>query len=247
MSRYFRTAIVTGASRGIGPYIARSLAKEGLNLVLAARSQDELKAVAAEIQSSGTSVLAIQTDVTEHQSLVALVAAAERQFGQIDVLVNNAGGDPQREFHNYSQTELEYIIQLNLSSAIFLSHLVLPGMIEQKQGSIINISSMAGWMGFPHTEAYAACKSGLVGFTRVLRNDYGKVGIGSTAVVLGTIWGAGTTTRTIEETGIAMPSMAKLFASSPETVGKAVVRALKRNPAEIVVMPGPGRLMKLQL
>src|SRR5258708_24321262 len=104
----YQTAIVSGASHGIGPYIVRALAKEGMNLVLAARSANELEqvATAADIRATGVHVLTVPTDVTERDARSALVSAAEGTFGPVDVLVNNAGGDPQREFHNYTADDV---------------------------------------------------------------------------------------------------------------------------------------------
>ena len=104
MMKNYHTAIVTGASHGIGPYIVRALAKEGMNLVLAARSGQELEQVAtsADVRASGVHVLTVPTDVTERDARSALVNTAEGTFGSVDVLVNNAGGDLQREFHHYT-------------------------------------------------------------------------------------------------------------------------------------------------
>ncbi len=245
MIKNYRTALVTGTSQGIGPYIARALAREGLNLVLAARSASKLEAVADEIRAAGVQVAAIPTDVTEPQSLANLARVAETEFGAVDVLVNNVGGDPQREFHNFSAEDVEHVIRLNLTSAIELTRLLLPKMLERGHGHIVNVSSMGSWMSFPHTEVYSACKNGLVGFTRVLRSDYGQRGIGASVLILGAIWGAGQMSRTMEEIGLPIPAMAKAFVKSPEAVGKAVVRALQHNRVETVVMPGPGGLMKM--
>src|SRR5438309_8376301 len=93
-----RTAIVTGTSRGIGPHIARALSAEGMRVVLAARSRPELQQVAADINASGGNALAIPTDIRERSSLASLVTAANEAFGAVDVLVNNAGGDPLLPF-----------------------------------------------------------------------------------------------------------------------------------------------------
>lgn len=247
MIKNYQTAIVTGASHGIGPFIARALAKEGMNLVLAARSGPELEQVATDIRATGVQVLSVPTDVTVRDARSALVSAAERTFGSVDVLVNNAGGDPQREFHHYTADDVEALIQLNLTGPIELTRLLLPGMVQRKQGHIVNISSMGGRIGFPHTEVYSACKDGLIGFTRVLRADYRKAGVSSSALILGSIGGAGTTARTLEETNLHMSAMGKAFLSPPEAVARAVVKSIRRNKAEIVVMPGPGRLMRAQM
>jgi short-subunit dehydrogenase len=249
MMKNYQTAIVTGASHGIGPYIVRALAKEGMNLVLAARSGQELEQVAnaPDIRATGVQVLTVPTDVTNREALSALVATAERTFGSVDVLVNNAGGDPQREFHHYTADEVEALIRLNLTGPIELTRLLLPGMLQRKQGHIVNISSIGGRIGFPHTEVYSACKDGLIGFTRVLRADYRTAGVSSSVLVLGPIGGAGTGARTMEEMNLPVSAMSKASMSPPEAVASAVLKSIKRDKAEIVVMPGPGRLMKALL
>jgi short-subunit dehydrogenase len=246
MIKNFQTAIVTGASHGIGPYIVRALAKEGMNLVLAARSGQELEQVAtsADIRASGVHVLCVPTDVTDRDARSALVHTAERTFGAVDVLVNNAGGDLQREFHHYTADDVEALIQLNLVGPIELTRLLLPGMLQRKQGHIVNISSMGGRIGFPYTEVYSASKDGLIGFTRVLRADYRKNGVSSSVLILGSIGVAGTGARTMQEMHLHMSAMDKAFLSPPEVVAQAVLKSIRRDKAEIVIMPGPGRLMR---
>src|SRR3989454_2307001 len=147
MIKNYQTALVTGASHGIGPFIVRALAKEGMNLVLAARSGQELEqvATAADIRATGVHVLTVPTDVTDRDARSALVNTAERTFGAVDVLVNNAGGDLQREFHHYTADDVEALIQLNLTGPIELTRLLLPGMVQRKHGHIVNI-----FAGRPH-------------------------------------------------------------------------------------------------
>jgi short-subunit dehydrogenase len=235
-----RNAILTGASRGIGPYIARSLAAAGYNLVLASRSRPELEALARELEASGTRTVVAAVDLTDEAAIEALVQTAERELGPIDVLVNNAGGDPQREFDAMSWSENEAIVRLNLIAPLQLSHRVLPGMLQRGRGHIVSISAIAGRVGFPYLEVYAAAKEGLIGFTRVLRQDYRARGVSASVVILGAIRGAGQGQRTSDEMGTKMPRAA----TSPATdVAKAVVRAITADRSEIVVMPGPGRLV----
>jgi short-subunit dehydrogenase len=247
MIKYYQTAIVTGASRGIGPLIAKALAKEGMNLILAARSKPELEQVATDIHTTGVRVLAVPTDVTDREARSTLVTEALRTFGSVDVLVNNAGGDPQREFHQYTADEVEALIRLNLTAPIELTRLLLPGMVARKKGHIVNISSLGGHISFPHTEVYSACKDGLIGFTRVLRADYRASGVTSSVLILGSIGGAGATVRTLQEMNLQMPAMGKAFLSPAEAVAKAVVKVLRSDKAELVIMPGPGRLMRAQM
>ena len=246
MMKNYRTALVTGASHGIGPFIVRALAKEGLNLVLAARSGDELEqlATSADIRATGVHVLTVATDVTDRDALVALVSAAERTFGSVDVLVNNAGGDLQREFHNYSADDVERMIRLNLTGPVELARLLLPGMLQHKQGHIVNISSVGGSVGFPYTEVYSAAKDGLIAFTRVLRADYRKSGVSGSVLILGPIKDAGTGARTMEEVNLPMSAMGKVSMSPPQAVAQAVLKSIRRDKAEIVVMPGPGRFVR---
>lgn len=242
-----QTALVTGASHGIGPFIARALAQAGMNLILAARSQSELEQVAAGLRETGVEVLAVPTDVTDEAARRALVTAAERRFGGVDVLVNNAGGDLQREFHHYTAKEVEGQIALNLTGPIELTRLLLPGMLQRKRGHVVNISSLGGTIGFPNTEVYSACKDGLIAFTRVLRADYRHAGVSSSVLILGSIREAGLGARTMEELHLPMSAMAKASMSSPQAVARAVLKSIKRDKAELVVMPGPGRLLKALL
>lgn len=236
-----QTALVTGTSRGIGQHIARALAAAGYNLVLASRSQAEVEALAAELKANGSAAVAVRTDLTDPSSLEQLVRAAEQEFGRVDVLVNNAGGDPQREFDEMSWTENENIFRLNVLAPMNLTHLLLPGMLARGKGHIVNISSIAGRVAFPYTEAYAAAKDGLIGFTRVLRNDYRSRGVSASVIVLGAIRDSGQGQRTSDELGFKMPR----FSTAPaEAVGEAVVKAIREDRVEMVVMPGPGRLMK---
>ena len=236
-----QTALITGTSRGIGPHIARAMARAGYNVVLTSRSAREVEALAEELRTSGAAAVAVPADITDSTDLERLVSVAEAEFGHVVVLVNNAGGDPQREFDQMSWADNEKIFRLNVLAPMELTHRLLPGMLEQGSGHIVNISSLAGRIGFPYTEAYAAAKDGLIGFTRVLRNDFKSRGVSASVIVLGAIRDAGQGQRTSDELGLKMPR----YSTAPaEAVGAAVVKAIRKDKAEIVVMPGPGRLIK---
>jgi short-subunit dehydrogenase len=234
-------AVVTGASRGIGPHIAAALAQQQARVALVARTEGELDAATRNLSEAGHRVLAIPGDVTSAEGRYAIVETAQRELGSIDVLVNNAGGDPQREFHQLTEHEIERVLDLNLTSAVVLSRLVLPGMLGHGRGHIVNISSMAGRTSFPYTEAYAAAKDGLIGFTRVLRADYRRRGVSGSTLILGPVGGAGVGARTAEEVGIKLPPLGLV---SPASVGKATVRAIVKDKAEIALLPGPGKMIR---
>jgi len=235
-----RTALVTGASRGIGPLIAAQIARQGGHVVLTGRSAADLKAVTAELAAEGADVSFIPADLTQPGAAQTLVQAIERQRGGIDLLVNNAGGDPLREFNTMTIEENLRTLQLNLIAPLALSHAALPGMLRRGRGHIVNISAMAGRVSFPYTEVYAAAKDGLIGFTRVLRADYHARGVSASVLILGAIRGAGQGQRMLEESGMT----ASGFMAPAESVARAVTKAVTKDRAELIIMPGPGRLLR---
>jgi short-subunit dehydrogenase len=236
-----RNAIVTGASRGIGVYIARALADRGYNLLLVARSERDLARVAGELRRPGRTIAVAAADLADPEAPRQIAAAAARELGPVDVLVNNAAVELQRRFHTLDTREIETVLRVDLIAPVELSHLLLPGMLERGYGRIVNVSSLAGRVGFPFTEPYAAAKDGLLAFGRVLRNDYRKEGVSASTVVLGAVKEAGLGQRTLDETGLESSTA---FMVPPERAARAVVRAIERDRAELVVMPGPGRLLK---
>ena len=235
-----RTALVTGASRGIGTLIAREIARQGGHVVLTGRSAADLRAVTAELAAAGADVSFIAADLTQPGAAEALMQAVEDQRGGIDLLINNAGGDPLREFHTMTIEENLRTLQLNLVAPVALTHAVLPGMLRRGRGHIVNISAMAGRIAFPYTEVYAAAKDGLIGFTRVLRGDYHTSGISASVLVLGAIRGTGQGQRMLDDAGMK----AARYMAPAETVARAVVKAVKKDRTELVIMPGPGRLLR---
>jgi short-subunit dehydrogenase len=235
-----RTALVTGASRGIGPLIAREIAGLGGHVVLTGRSSADLKAVTSELAAGGADVSFIAADLAEPGAAQKLAEAVDQQRGGIDLLVNNAGGDPLREFHTMTIEENLRTLQLNLIAPLALSHAALDGMLRRGRGHIVNISAMAGRVSFPYTEVYAAAKDGLIGFTRVLRSDYHARGVSASVLILGAVRGAGQGQRMLDERGMK----ASAYMAPAESVARAVVRAVAKDRAELVIMPGPGRLLR---
>jgi len=236
-----KNVILTGASRGIGVHIARALAARHTNVLLVARSEADLRRLAEELRSPHTKVAVAAIDLGEPDAAERIAAAAANELEAVDVLVNNAAIELQRRFHALDTGEIEHVLRVDLIAPIKLSRLMLPQMLERGYGRIINISSLAGRTGFPFSEAYAASKDGLIAFSRVLRNDYGRAGVSASAVVLGAVRDAGLGQRTLDETGLKANTA---FMVRPEKVAKAVLRAIEKDRAEIVVAPGPGRVMK---
>lgn len=233
------TAIVTGASRGVGVYIANALAKEGMNLVLAARNPSGLDNVANEIKASGVRVVTVPTDVSDFDALKHLVSMAEAEFGTIDVLVNNAALDSPISFHKEHPEVIEQIIATNLTAPILLSRLVLPGMLERKRGHIVNIASLVAKIPFPYDVMYATSKAGLAHFTASLRAEYRGSGVSASVIMAGAFTDTGLSAQGLKETGVVKPN--SVPTSPPESAGQAVIRAIQKDLPEIGI-PAPALL-----
>ncbi len=227
-----RTAVLTGATGGIGPHIARALSREGMNLVLAARSTAALEAVAEGVRVQGGRAVAVPTDVKDLEALESLVDRTHREFGAVDVLVNNAAIDRTSPYEKQPCEFIQAAVQVNLLGPLLLTRLVLPGMLDRGRGHIVNISSLAGKAGPPHGECYAATKAALITFTESLRLEYRGTGVSASVICPGFVE-AGLYERA-RKLG-APPAPMILGTSSPESVARAVVDAIKRDTPETIL------------
>lgn len=209
-------------------------------MVLAARSVTELEEVAAEARAGGVKALAVPTDVVDRVALKSLVSSATREFGAIDVLVNNAGIARPVAYDRLQVEEIERMVRVNLTAPMLLTWMVLQGMVERQRGHIVNMSSLAGKVGPPYTEPYAATKAGLIGFTESLRTEYRGTGVSASVICPGFVEEAGLYQQVSEKTGLVSPLF--LGTVSPKAVAHAVVRAIKGDIPEIIVNPTPIRL-----
>jgi short-subunit dehydrogenase len=212
-----------------------------MNLLLVARSEPELLRLAAELRTGGVTVAVAAVDLADRQAARKVAEAAAAELGGVDVLVNNAATEPQTRFHVLSPAEIEDVLRVDLVSPMLLSRMLLPGMLERGYGRIINISSLAGHVSFPYTEAYAAAKDGLTAFSRVLAADYRSTGVAATSLILGPVKDTGLSARTLAETGLTASSA---FSLAPAKVAAATLRAIDKPRAEMVVSVGPGRILK---
>lgn len=179
-----RTALVTGASRGIGAAIARELSAQGWNLVLNyCYSRQKAEALAASLPNAA----AVQADVSQAAEVERLVAEGVRLFGRIDLLVNNAGIAEQKLFTELSEEDWDRMLAVNLKSVFLACRAVLPGMIRRQEGGIINISSIWGITGASCEVHYSAAKAGMIGLTRALAQEVGPSNIRVNCVAPGVI------------------------------------------------------------
>lgn len=162
------TAIVTGSGRGIGKAAAILLAKRGMNVAVCSRTQTEIDETVKEIKGLGAGVLGMKCDVGVASDVAGFVDAVVQQFGGVDVLVNNAGVAILKQLVDTTEQEWDQTINSNLKSAFLCSKAVMPYMLKQNSGVIVNVSSGAGKSGFENLSAYCASKFGMMGLTESL-------------------------------------------------------------------------------
>jgi 3-oxoacyl-[acyl-carrier protein] reductase len=182
-----KTALITGAGKGIGKAVAIALAKEGVNIILLARTQSDVDEVAKEVNTFGVKSLALTADVADINSVNNAIEKAFSEFKSIDILINNAGIAAFGNFLELEPAAWERIIQVNLMGTYYITRAVLPNMIERQTGDIINISSTAGLNGNALTSAYSASKFAVLGLTDSLMQEVRKHNIRVTALTPSTV------------------------------------------------------------
>lgn len=182
-----KVAIITGAADGIGKAVAIQMAKQGARLVLADKKTEESEKTLEELKNITENVEFIIGDLTKESTCQTVVNTALNQYGQIDILINNAGitGTPA-PVHLMSEEMFRHVLDSNIMIAFYCSKLVLPHMMEAKIGSIVNVASVAGMTGFPGHSAYVTSKHGLNGLTRNMALDYAPYNIRVNSVNPGT-------------------------------------------------------------
>lgn len=232
--------ILTGASRGIGVYLAEALAREGVHLALAARSAEDLEVTAKRLEGFGIRTTTVRTDVTNPSDLENLVDRATNDLGPVDILVNNAGVEQYQPYQEYEFDMIEKIMKTNVIAAQWLTRMVLPGMVERHRGHIVNIASMAGKMAVPYNAVYSASKHALVGFSWSLHEEMLKHNVGVSAICPGFVADAGMFADWSQ--GKRPPGVAGTV--EPETVAVKTIEAIKKNKAEVMVAPPVMKISK---
>ena len=182
-----KVAVVTGASQGIGRDTALLLARQGAKVALAARRADKLAALAKEIQGNGGEALAVEMDVAEEAQIKAGIKKVQEHFGRIDILVNNAAITRDQLQMRMKRADWDSVIQTNLTGVHLCCQAVIPGMLKQRSGRIINITSVVAQTGNPGQANYIASKAGVIGFTKALAMEIASRGITVNAVAPGFI------------------------------------------------------------
>jgi 3-oxoacyl-[acyl-carrier protein] reductase len=182
-----KTALITGASRGIGRACAIALAQSGVRVALAARDLTKLEEVAGEVRALGGEAYVVAIDMTSMDSIKDAVAAVAKDFGRIDILVNNAGITKDGLALRMKPEDWDAVLRTNLTGAFFAIQQVMQGMMKERWGRIINISSVVGESGNPGQANYVASKAGLIGLTKSLAQEIASRNITVNAVTPGFI------------------------------------------------------------
>lgn len=182
-----RVAVITGGGTGIGRASALVLAERGADVVLAGRRVEPLKDTASEIEALGRKALTVPTDVTSPEDCQALVDSTLAEFGRLDVLLNNAGGGATKSLMKWTDDEWRQVLDLNLSSAWYLSRAAAKPMIAQGKGSIVNISSGASLLAMPQAAAYGAAKAGLNNLTGSMAAAWTRKGVRVNCIACGAV------------------------------------------------------------
>lgn len=183
-----KCAVITGASRGIGKCIATKFAKEGANVVINYRNnEEEALKVKQELEDLGSQVLVVKADVSELEQAENLIKEAKKEFGRVDILVNNAGITKDNLIIRMKEEDFDSVIKTNLKGAFNCLKAVTPIMLKQKYGKIVNMASVVGVVGNPGQVNYCASKAGLIGMTKSLAKEIGSRNITINAIAPGFI------------------------------------------------------------
>ena len=224
-----KVVVVTGGGGGIGGATCRRFAQEGAQVAVFDLNLDAAETVAAGIRTAGGQSTAFRCDITDRASVDAAVSATQARLGPIDVLVNNAGWDVFKPFTRTEPAQWDKLIAINLIGALHMHHAVLPGMAARKQGRIVNIASDAARVGSSGEAVYAACKGGLVAFSKTIAREHARHGINVNVVCPG-------------PTDTALFADYKQGAGNPEKLMEAFTRSI---PLGRIGQPGdlPGAVL----
>jgi short-subunit dehydrogenase len=228
-----KTVLLTGASRGIGAFIARALAREQATIVCVSRIQEGLDNVCNEVNALGSKGIGIPFDISKVEELPILIEEINQIAGSVDILINNAGIEIYRAFQDYSTTEIQSVLSTNLLAAMELSRLVLPDMLHRGNGHIVNIASIAAKKGHPYDSIYSASKAGLLMWSDAVRQELAETGVQISVICPGYVCDRGM----LADTGIPAPALSGT--TKPEAVANAVIKAIQHNRAEAIVNKDP--------
>lgn len=218
-----KVAVVTGAARGIGKAVAIALAKEGVNVGVIARSEDALQQVVKEMESHGVKAAYAIADVSNLEQVQAAAAKLKQELGLTDILINNAGVGKFEKLVDMDPAEFKEIIDINVLGTFYVTHTIVPQLIEKNAGDVINISSTNGLNGAATSSAYSASKFGVIGLTESLAAEVRRNNIRVTALAPSTI------ATDLADSMNLVPADKREQYMHPEDIAEYIVAQLKLN------------------
>jgi short-subunit dehydrogenase len=232
-----KTALVTGAASGIGRAIAERLAVEGVHLFLADINEVGLAKVVGDLQRSGVEVIGRRCDVSEPREISATVAEILSRWGGVDILVNNAGITYYGRTERMSAEHWDKLIRVNLLSHVQFTRELLPTLLARPEAHVLNVCSMFGLVGMPKLVAYTTAKFAMVGFSDALRVEYGREGLGVTALCPGFVDTNLFASAPLGESQTEPKIPPAIFCTTPEKVARAAIKAMRRDRRLVVISP----------
>jgi short-subunit dehydrogenase len=230
-----KKVLLTGGSRGIGPVIAENLVHSGASVAIAARSNSALQNVASRLINSESKIIVMPIDLRDTSQREQLINNVLKEFGTIDILINNAGLETEGAFAELDWKAIQETLEVNLVAPIALTRLILPLMLKNKSGHIINIASIAAKSGAPYAAIYSGTKAGMAEWSRALRLELSGTGVYFSTIFPGYVREVGMFAR------FGMKSPWIVGSCSPNQVAKAVMNAIKKKTPEKIVNSRPLR------
>src|SRR3954466_8977458 len=232
-----KKALVSGAASGIGRAIALRLAKEGAQLFLVDIDVVGLAATATECREHGVDVLTRHCDLSHASDVSAAVADVLTRWNGVDILVNNAGITYYGKTERMAAEHWDRLLRINLLAQVQFTRELLSNLLERQEAHVLNVCSVLGLIGMPKVTAYCTSKFAMVGFSESLRNEFGKQGLGVTALCPGFVSTNLFTNAPLEESAEEHKLPPRFVTTTPERVARAAVKAIRRNRRFIVMEP----------
>ena len=241
-----RTTFLTGAASGIGRCLAVELAQAGCNLCLVDVNAEGLRTLAEELVPSGVRVLLFPCDLMDRKAVSATIASALQQTGGIDLLINNAGVAYYGPTDQMTQGQWDWLMTINLLAPIQITHELLPTLLQRPDAHIVNMCSISGLVAGGRFSAYHTSKFGLIGFTESLRAEYGRRGLGVTAIcpgpVLTHLYDSAASGRVDQK----VPSPPRWMCATPERVASVTLKAIRKDKRQVLITPTAHALFQLK-
>ena len=232
-----KKALVSGASSGIGRAIAIHLAREGADLFFLGVDHTGMERTAAQCRALGVEVVIRHCDLVKTADVTAAVADVLNRWGGVDILINNAGITYYGRTERMAAEHWDRLLRINLLAHVQITRELLHSLLKREEAHVVNVCSVLGLVGMPKVTAYCTSKFGMVGFSEALRNEFGRLGLGVTALCPGFVQTNLFTNAPLEENATEHKLPPKIITTTPERVAKAAIKAIYRNRRMVVMEP----------